>query len=206
LKMMTQEGRAIPQEDLLQVVNEVSNQVDRAAEIINHLRDFSRKADQIKEKVDVNRSIKTVYSLLSQQLHLENITLDLELDSETPLIRAQANRFEQVLFNLVTNARDSISQKKEAGEDGSRKNIRIRTSRENDRVIIEVSDTGIGMPPSVREQIFEPFFTTKETGKGTGLGLSIVYGIVKDYNGEIEVVSQEGAGTTFRLSFPAITT
>ena len=206
LKMMTQEGRAIPQEDLLQVVNEVSNQVDRAAEIINHLRDFSRKADQVKEKVDVNRSIKTVYSLLSQQLHLENITLDLELDSETPLIRAQANRFEQVLFNLVTNARDSISQKKEAGEDGSRKNIRIRTGRENDRVIIEVSDTGIGMPPSVREQIFEPFFTTKETGKGTGLGLSIVYGIVKDYNGEIEVVSQEGAGTTFRLSFPAITT
>ena len=120
------------------------------------------------------------------------------------MIRAQANRFEQVLFNLVTNARDAIIQKPGTGEDRIRRKIRIRTHQEKGHVFIEVSDTGAGMPPSVREQIFEPFFTTKEPGKGTGLGLSIIYGIVKDYGGEIQVDSREGVGTTFSLSFPEI--
>jgi signal transduction histidine kinase len=121
------------------------------------------------------------------------------------LIRAQANRFEQVLFNLVTNARDAIIQMPETGEDRARRKIRIRSHQEKGRVLIEVADTGAGMSPSVREQIFEPFFTTKEPGKGTGLGLSITYGIVKDYGGEIQVDSQEGMGTHFTLSFPEIT-
>ncbi|MBI5583131.1 MAG: PAS domain S-box protein [Deltaproteobacteria bacterium] len=206
LKMMTQEGRQIPDEDLLQVVNEVGNQVDRAAEIINHLRDFSRKADRVKEKVDINRSIRAVHSLLSQQLHLENIDLDLRLDPGTPLIWGQANRFEQVFFNLVTNARDAVAQKRQQGGASERQKIAIRTRQELGRVIVEVADTGMGMSAAVKEHIFEPFYTTKETGKGTGLGLSIIYGIVKDYGGEIQVDSREGEGTTFRLSFPALAT
>jgi two-component system cell cycle sensor histidine kinase/response regulator CckA len=70
--------------------------------------------------------------------------------------------------------------------------------------MVEVSDTGLGMSAAVQEHIFEPFYTTKETGKGTGLGLSIIYGIVKDYGGEIRVDSREGEGTTFRLSFPGL--
>jgi histidine kinase len=205
LKMMTQEGRQIPDEDLLQVVNEVDNQVDRAAEIINHLRDFSRKADRVKEKVDINRSIRTVYSLLSQQLHLEDIVLRLNLDPGTPLIWGQANRFEQVFFNLVTNARDAVVQKRQQDGRSGPQEIEIRTFREDGRVIVEVSDTGLGMSAAVQEHIFEPFYTTKETGKGTGLGLSIIYGIVKDYGGEIRVDSREGQGTTFRLSFPGLT-
>jgi histidine kinase len=204
LKMMTQEGRKIPDEDLLQVVEEVGNQVDRAAEIINHLRDFSRKADRIKEKVDINRSIRTVYSLLSQKLHLENIGLHLDLDPRMPLIWGQANRFDQVFFNLVTNARDAVVQKRQQGEAPGRQEIKIRTYQADGRVIVEVVDTGMGMSTAVQEHIFEPFYTTKETGKGTGLGLSIIYGIVKDYGGEIQVDSREGAGTTFRLSFPGI--
>jgi histidine kinase len=205
LKIMAQEGRKIPEEDLLQVATEVGNQVDRAAEIINHLRDFSRKADRVKEKVDINRSIRTVFTLLGQQLHLEDIGLNLNLDPQTPLIWGQANRFDQVFFNLVTNARDAVVQKRQQGETPGRQEIEIRTRQEEGRVIVEVSDTGMGMPAEVQEHIFEPFYTTKETGKGTGLGLSIIYGIVKDYGGEIRVDSREGEGTTFRLSFPGIT-
>jgi histidine kinase len=205
LKMMAQEGRKIPEEDLLQVATEVGNQVDRAAEIINHLRDFSRKADRVKEKVDINRSIRTVFTLLGQQLHLEDIGLNLNLDPQTPLIWGQANRFDQVFFNLVTNARDAVVQKRQQGETPGRQEIEIRTRQEEGRVIVEVSDTGMCMPAEVQEHIFEPFYTTKETGKGTGLGLSIIYGIVKDYGGEIRVDSREGEGTTFRLSFPGIT-
>ena len=80
--------------------------------------------------------------------------------------------------------------------------IRIRTCRENEFVVLTISDTGIGIPKSMQDKIFEPFFTTKEVGKGMGLGLSIVYGIVQSYGGSVQVESEEGRGTCFKYSFP----
>ena len=106
---------------------------------------------------------------------------------------------EQVFINLVTNAIDAMDE--EAGIRAKR--LSIRSGVENNRVIATVSDTGTGMSRDVMDKIFEPFFTTKEVGRGTGLGVSISYGIVKDYDGIIEVDSEIGSGTTFTLSFPA---
>ncbi len=202
LKMMVEKGKDIPEKDLLEVAGQVSEQVDRASEIINHLREFGRKTDFAKEKVEINKPIRVAVGLLKPQLNLQNIMVDLDLEENLPPILAHNNRIEQVIFNLVTNARDALSQKKKAGLETGRDVVTIRSFRENKRVAVTVSDTGIGISRDAREKIFEPFFTTKEVGKGLGLGLSITYGIVKDYGGEIEIQSKEGQGTTFKLCFP----
>ncbi len=202
LKTMVQEGKTIPDEDLLQVATEVSNQVTRASEIINRLREFGRKTDFAKERIDISTPVQGVLGMIGRQLQLENIAVQLDLDTNLPKIMAHNNRLEQVLFNLITNGIDAINRKKASIEGDGPHVIRIRTFRQKSRVVLSVEDTGTGIPKSIQEKIFEPFFTTKEVGKGMGLGLSIIYGIVKDYGGDINVESKEGLGTTFTLSFP----
>jgi len=201
LKMMIETERKIPEQDLLQVVSEVSGQVDRAAEIINHLRNFGRKADFTRETVYINRPIQNVLEIIGKQLSLQNITIEADLDNDIPAILAHNNRLEQVIFNLITNARDAINQKHESGT-GDERIIRILSFTENKRVAVSVSDTGVGIPELLRERIFESFFTTKKMGEGMGLGLSIAYGIITDYDGRIEIESLEGKGTTIKFSFP----
>lgn len=203
LKLMVDQEKDIPHADLRQVAGEVSNQVSRASEIINRLREFGRKTDFSKERVDINAPVKGVLGMIGQQLRLENIDVKLDLDSTLPPVMAHKNRLEQVLFNLITNAMDAINQKKARGGAGDDRSIHIRTFRDDTgRVALAVTDTGIGIPKGIREKIFEPFYTTKEVGKGMGLGLSIIYGIVKDYGGDIKVESTEGVGSTFIQSYP----
>jgi signal transduction histidine kinase len=118
---------------------------------------------------------------------------------------ADHNRLEQVFINLVTNAVDAMDEKSNKPEyQGCQKLLRIKSYAENGRVAVIVSDTGIGMSEDVLGKIFEPFFTTKDVGKGTGLGFSISFGIIQDYNGTIDIESQVGVGTTFKLKFPAL--
>jgi histidine kinase len=110
---------------------------------------------------------------------------------------------EQVFINLVMNARDSMEEERAGGYgEDKESSLTIRSYHKDGKVVVVMSDTGAGMAESVKDRIFEPFFTTKEVGKGTGLGLSISYGIVKDYGGDIEVESEAGVGTTFKLTFP----
>lgn len=202
LKMMVERGNTVPEKDLLEVASQVSEQVDRASEIINRLREFGHKPGFAKEKVDVNKPIQMVAGMVKQQLGLQNIQVDVYLEENLPHIWGHNNSIEQVILNLVTNARDAIHEKKEARPDSGDDVITIRSYKENDMVAVSVSDTGAGIPEAEKNRIFEPFFTTKEVGKGMGLGLSITYGIVKDYGGKIEVYSDEDAGTTFKLTFP----
>lgn len=112
------------------------------------------------------------------------------------------NRIEQVVFNMLTNARDAIVLKHECGD--AENTITIRSFREGDKIVFTVTDTGTGIDKNKLDKIFEPFFTTKEVGQGMGLGLSIAYGIVRDYDGKIDVESEVGVGTTFKYSFPAL--
>ncbi len=202
LKMMIERGRNIADEDLYEVSGEISGQVDRAADIINHLRDFGRKADFSKEKIFINTPIRGVLDIVGRQLTLQNIDVQLDLDESIPPILAHNNRIEQVIFNLVTNARDAINQKSDDSTDIENRSIRIRSCTENDRVKVCVRDTGIGIPEALRQRIFESFFTTKKMGEGMGLGLSIASGIVGDYGGSIDIQSTEGEGTEIFLSFP----
>ena len=116
---------------------------------------------------------------------------------------AHDNRLQQVFFNLTTNARDAIIEKRGRLPGLPAGKILIRTFQEGGQVVAEVDDDGIGISDAVRDKIFEPFFSTKESSNDMGLGLAITYGIVKGYGGDIQLKSQEGIGTTFKLSFTA---
>jgi len=203
LAMMVEQERAIPPTDLHKVVTEMSTQVDRAAEIINTLRSFGRKAELVMERVDINKPIQAVFSLVGRQFELDNIRLELDLDHDIRPIMAHDNRLQQVFFNLAANARDAISEKKERLPELPAGKILIRTYEESEHVVASVQDDGIGISEAVRDKIFEPFFSTKESSIDMGLGLAITYGIVKDYGGDIQLTSQHGLGTTFTLRFAA---
>ncbi len=202
--MMVEDHKRITENNLVEVAHQISDQVDRAVEIINRLREFGRKPDFAKKRVDLNRAVKVICGIVSQQLALQNIELILDLAKNLPNIMAHNTRIEQVIFNLVTNARDAINHKRETGSVVEDHAITIRTFTKNGWITLVLTDTGTGIPADIRNKVFEPFFTTKEVGRGMGLGLSITYGIVRDYNGQIEIKSEEGVGSSIRLTFPGI--
>ncbi len=188
-------------EVVLEVAQELKAQVERATRIINHLREFGRKAEVECSKVDLAQPIEGVFQLLGQQLRVHDITVEVDMPPDLPPVWGEVNRLEQVFINLVLNARDAIEERR-LGDGKLVGHIRVAARRRDGRVEVTVSDNGVGVPPELKERIFEPFFTTKEVGKGTGLGLSISYGIVRDYGGSIEVESRPGQGASFRLSLP----
>ncbi len=202
LKKKVEQGESIRSDELHQVVTAAAGQVNRASEIIRSLREFGRKPDFRKEKVDVNMTIKDVMKIIGQQLILQNIKVVYDLDETAPPILANKNRLEQVIFNLVTNARDAIGHQDHSSENSAENVIALSTFADQKHVNLTISDTGIGIPEKNVQKIFEPFYTTKEVGKGMGLGLSITYGIIRDFGGTIDVESRPGGGTRFHLRFP----
>jgi histidine kinase len=188
---------------LRELATEMDSQVDRASLIINHLRQFGRKTDIRKVNVQLNDCIHGTFTVLGRQLEVHGIAVELELNEELPPIKGDRNRLEQVFLNLIMNARDAMDEKAELGGHDVEKVLKISSKKEKDQVVVNISDTGLGMSEEVKEKIFEPFYTTKPVGKGTGLGLSISFGIVRDYDGTIDVESEEGRGTTFTIRFPA---
>jgi PAS domain S-box-containing protein len=201
LRRMILDGRVLANEDIERVAASVTGQVQRASDIITRLREFGRKPDFKKEPVDLNAVINHVVQIVGQQLILNNIRVEFNLDWSIPHVLANANRLEQVLFNLVSNARDAILQLPEEALESADRVIRLRTYEEGHEVVCAVEDTGVGIPDAVRDKIFEPFYTTKEVGKGMGLGLAISYGILRDYGATIEVANREGGGACFALKF-----
>jgi histidine kinase len=196
-------GEKIDDQILRTLAEEIDSHVDRASKIINHLREFGRKADVKKSPVQVNEALEKALDIFCQQLKLREIEVVKDFDENLPPVLADSNRLEQVFINLLINARDAIEEK---GERNHRKDavkrIDLVTSSQGGLVTIEVKDTGMGIPESILDKIFEPFFTTKQVGQGTGLGLSISYGIVQDYHGIIKVETRENAGSTFVVQFP----
>lgn len=188
-------------------VEQILTLADRAANLTQSLLAFSRKQIMNPKPVDMNEIIRRVQKLLSRLIG-EDITLETLLTEENVKVMADSGQIEQVLMNLATNARDAMP---EGGALILRTDV-ITMDKEFIRrygygtpgtyVRISVSDTGSGMDEATMKRIFDPFFTTKEVGKGTGLGLSIVYGIIKQHNGYINVYSEPGKGTTFRIYLP----
>ncbi len=205
IKRKVNKGEAIKENILKTMAEEIDGHVDRASKIISHMREFGRKSEVKKEPVQVNAALHRAYDIFSQQLKLREIEVVWDLGNDLPPILADANRLEQVFINLLINARDAIEEHcKQNGQRGKNEKIFLKTSSQNGMVVVEVKDTGGGIPRSVLDKIFEPFFTTKEVGKGTGLGLSISYGIVQDYNGTIKAETEEGVGSSFIIRFPVM--
>jgi signal transduction histidine kinase len=203
LKKKIDRQEAVNPEILRALSDEMDEQVDRASLIINHLRQFGRKTDIRKVNVQLNDCIRGTFTVLGRQLEVHGINVELELDETLPPIRGDRNRLEQVFLNLIMNARDALDDKEELEGQEFKKSLKISSRRKDHEVVVKIYDNGLGMSEAVKEKIFEPFFTTKPVGKGTGLGLSISFGIVRDYDGTIEVQSEEGRGTTFTVRFPA---
>jgi PAS domain S-box-containing protein len=202
LKMMVENKKKIPEENLVEVSDRINEQVDRASEIINRLREFGHKPDFTKEKVDLNQAVQVAHGIMAQQIRLQNFHITLHLEKNLPPILARNTRIEQVIFNLLTNAMDALMQRQRMQPAVDKPAIRVCSFLENDQVALTVSDNGAGIPADALAKVFEPFFTTKEVGSGMGLGLSISYGTVKDYNGVIDIQSTEGEGTTVKMQFP----
>lgn len=181
----------------------------KAADLTRSLLAFSRKQPITLTPMGMNTAVKGAEKLLNRLL-TEDIELQVFLSPEDTIVMADASQIDQILFNLATNARDAMKK-------GGRLTVGVAPFIMDDRfrdghgfgkpgnyALLTVSDTGCGMDEPTREKIFDPFFTTKELGRGTGLGLSTVYGIVKQHDGYIDVISKPLEGTTFYVYIPAI--
>jgi nitrogen-specific signal transduction histidine kinase len=188
---------------------EIRKAADRAAILTRQLLAFSRKQVLQPQKLNINAVIGDLEKML-RRLIGEDIELFLNLDPNLSAVKADFGQMEQVILNLVVNARDAMPRGGQLAV--STANITLDEAHPQKPgdfcagpyIVVSVSDNGMGMDVETLDHIFEPFFTTKELGNGTGLGLSTVYGIIKQSGGFIEVSSQVGAGTTFKIYLPAL--
>jgi PAS domain S-box-containing protein len=198
-----------PVDPLRGSLSEIHKAGERAASLTQQLLAFSRKQILSPRELDVNRVVRDLLPML-KRLVGEDIEVLIALRAENGTIHADAHQIEQVIMNLVVNARDAITEVGKLiietadvvlDERYQKNHPEVRLGR---YAQLTVSDTGSGMDAETRSRIFEPFFTTKEAGKGTGLGLSIVQGIVAQSGGYIDVYSEQGIGTTFKIYLPAL--
>lgn len=193
---------------LKQSLKEVEGEANRAANLTRQLLLFSRRQFMQMRPLDLNELLDNLLKMLRRLLG-ETIALEFQGKSNLPCVLADPGMMEQMVVNLSVNARDAMPKGGRLSIGTSLVDITPATMPENPEarpgrfVCLTVSDTGTGMDPKILGHIFEPFFTTKDVGKGTGLGLATVHGIVKQHQGWIEVTSQIGAGTTFRVFLPA---
>lgn len=181
----------------------IFNDISRVVRIIDHVRAFSRdQDDMIHSLFDINESIKNAISMISEQFKHHSVGMEVTLDNRLPWISGDTYKFEQVMLNLLNNAKDALEEKRKTPKSSFKKKIRIRSWYDESKDYIEVSDNGSGIAKEDLDMIMLPFFTTKEAGMGTGLGLSVSFGIIKEMNGNIEVESNPRSGTTFRITLP----
>ena len=194
-------GEGADVEDLREYLQLIRGEAFRCKQITNGLLDFSRARAVEPAPADVSEVVESAARLLAHQKRGAAIEIKTELAGDLPLVPADAGQLQQAVIILAENAIDAMPR------GGT---LTLRTLREEagegERVAVEVSDTGHGIPDEIRERIFDPFFTTKEVGRGTGLGLAVCYGIVTEHGGRIGVESAVGRGSTFRIVLPAAKT
>jgi signal transduction histidine kinase len=177
-------------EKIARKVAAIERNIDRASRIARELLHFSREKETALEATDLNQVLASVKNLLKHQPLFSIIRLTLQ---DIPKIKGIPWKLEEVFINLLMNSLDAC---------GSADSIEVTTSRQGDRVVAVVADTGHGIRQEHLAKVFDPFFTTKEIGKGTGLGLSVCYNIIRQHGGDIQLTSSEQGGTKVTISFP----
>ena len=186
--------------DLEETLTQFKVQIERCSKITQAILEFGRKSEPMEQDVNVGEFISHLTSMISEKASVQGIRLKKEISEQTPLLRADPSKLQQVLLNLLNNAIDAITERHgcEGGE------LLVQADPDtNGRVKISVKDNGEGISAENLKKIFAPFFTTKPPGKGTGLGLYVCYGIIEGMGGTMEVESQRGVGTTFVVYLPA---
>ncbi|HVS81470.1 MAG TPA: ATP-binding protein [Pyrinomonadaceae bacterium] len=180
-------------EDLREYLGLIRDEAFRCKTITNGLLDFSRSRAGQFVLVDMAEVIKTTARLVTHQERGDNIQISVEAAASLPRVSGDVGQLQQAVIALATNGIDAMP-------DGGTLTLRAKTS--GPRVLVEVSDTGIGIPPENMTKIFDPFFTTKDVGRGTGLGLAVCYGILSEHGGRLDVRSSLAVGTTFTITLP----
>ena len=205
LKMQLGQERSLETADAKKLLNTVEECLSRCRKITTSLLSFSRASKGLFQPVSLNDAARKIIDILEYEIKLDNISIQTLLQPDLPLVMGDSQFLQQVIFDLISNARWALLHK--TPSENQVKTITITSSYDgqNQKVILKLSDTGPGIPEENLVKIFEPFFTTKPEGEGTGLGLSIVAHIIKEHQGTIEVKSQLNQGTTFKISLPAAT-
>lgn len=197
-------------EELIKIVKIILNSSARASELTQKLLVVSRKADYNYEACHMHELLNEVLGLLNRSIE-KNIVISIEQNADSDIIKGDITLLQNLIVNLALNARDSMPKggkikfvsRKKYCDDIYCENSSFDITPGN-YFELEITDTGCGIPKNIQEHIYDPFFTTKERGKGTGLGLSTVYNVIVEHQGEISMYSEEGIGTTFKISFPLI--
>jgi signal transduction histidine kinase len=176
-------------------LNLVETEISRCSQIVSGLLSFSRMSPPNFGQVDIDELLQRSILLSRHKLELGNVRIESSVQPKMPSVIGDFNQLQQCVINLIFNALDAMP-------DGGMLKIDGRHDAANDRVIVTVKDSGLGISPDNVTHIFEPFFTTKKEGYGVGLGLSTVYGIIERHNGKVSVESRPGDGTTFMLALP----
>jgi two-component system NtrC family sensor kinase len=154
---------------------------------------FSKPEEETRRPIRINELIEGILLVMDKQMRESNIKIETFFDEQIPEVMASTNQMRQVLLNMFKNAKEAMPK------GGT---LTVQTRREDNKILIDIQDTGIGIPEGIRDKIFDAFFTTKQAVKGVGLGLSVCYGIIKDHGGEIKVESEEGKGSHFTIILP----
>ncbi len=187
--------RSDPEDPRRELLEKIERQTFRAAKIVNSLLSLSRPSGGETQAVDLNAIVGDVLSLLEHQLKVSRIQVRRELSGRPLVVQGVEYKLQQVFLNLFLNARDAMPK-------GGWLSVASRTA--DGQAVVEVADTGVGIPAEHIARIYDPFFTTKPEGRGTGLGLSVTYGIVQEHGGVLACESDVDQGTRFRLALPLV--
>ncbi len=181
-------------EEKVRMLRQLYTQVERASSTVRNLLDFTRKEKPVFTSVSIGDVVASTIKLVSNELNLTGVEASVDVPAELPKVTGNPRNLQQVFLNLFLNAIQAMP-------DGGKLAVRAAI-QEDAELRVDVTDTGVGIPPENLGKVFDPFFTTKEPGQGTGLGLSVSYGIVEKHRGRITVASEVGRGTTFTIFLP----
>lgn len=185
-------------ENAMTDLERILKDAERCRDTVKELLEFTRQTRHLMRPHDINKALTRTIFLLERQSLFQNVAITTELSPELPLVICDIQQINHIFMNIILNAGQAMEGK-------GKLNLRTYLISGRNRITVDISDTGPGIPPDILPNIFDPFFTTKEEGEGTGLGLSLVYSILENHNGSIKAHSTPGEGTTFHIELPIST-